>query len=136
MRISRRDRLVLPILAVFMEAVTRQGLSADVPAYDSDAAGAVNGELRKWHKVTLGFTGPETSETAETNPFTDYRLDVTFSHDASDTTLVVPGYYAADGNAANTHATSGNVWLVHFAPTQEGKWDWSASFTEGSNVSL
>ncbi|MCK4958896.1 MAG: hypothetical protein KAT00_05840, partial [Planctomycetes bacterium] len=33
-----------------------------------------NGELKKWHKVTLTFDGPKTSETAEPNPFLDYRL--------------------------------------------------------------
>ena len=43
----------------------------------------VDGELRKWHKVTLGFTGPVTGEAATPNPFTDYRLDVTFTHAGS-----------------------------------------------------
>jgi len=44
----------------------------------SEAAEVITGELKKWHKVTLTFTGPQTSENAEPNPFLDYRLNVTF----------------------------------------------------------
>ena len=68
--------------------------------------GMVSGELKKWHKVTVDFSGPKTSETANPNPFTDYRLDVTFRNGKK--RYVVPGYYAADGNAAETGATSGS----------------------------
>lgn len=94
----------------------------------------ISGELRKWHKVTLSFDGPNTSESATPNPFTNYRLNVTFTHSASGKTYLVPGYYAADGNAANTSASSGDVWKVHFAPDETGTWTYSASFRSGSNV--
>ena len=94
--------------------------------------GVVSGELKKWHKVTISFTGPNTSETANPNPFTNYRLDVTFSNGGK--SYVVPGYYAADGNAAETSASSGNIWLVHFAPDETGLWTYSVSFRKGSNV--
>lgn len=94
--------------------------------------GTVSGELKLWHKVTVDFTGPETSETATPNPFTDYRLDVTFENGGKK--HVVPGYYAADGNAAETSATSGSVWRVHFAPDKTGRWTYSARFTTGRNV--
>ena len=50
----------------------------------------VLGELKKWHKVTLTFTGPETGENAQPNPFRDYRLFVTFSKGQKQYT--VPGY--------------------------------------------
>ena len=59
----------------------------------------VEGELKKWHKVTLVFDGPETSETDDYNPFLNYRLNVTFSHAGSGKSYKVPGYFAADGNA-------------------------------------
>ena len=94
----------------------------------------VSGELKKWHKVTVDFEGPMTSELAEPNPFTYYRLDVTFTHESGAPILVVPGYYAADGNAANTSAAKGNVWCVHFAPEKTGKWSFSASFKAGENI--
>ena len=109
-------------------------LSTDVLPYPASPQGIVSGELRKWHKITLGFEGPNTSETASPNPFTQYRLDVTFSHSGSGTSYTVAGYYAADGNAANSGATSGNVWLCHFAPDQIGTWSWSVSFVQGNNV--
>ncbi|WP_235293033.1 DUF5060 domain-containing protein [Portibacter lacus] len=60
----------------------------------------------KWHKVTLQFDGPETSETSTPNPFSDYRLEVTFTKGSI--TYKVPGYYASDGNASETRAASGN----------------------------
>ena len=58
-------------------------------------APVISGELRKWHKVTLTFDGPATSETATPNPFTNFRLNVTFTHNSGSPTYVVPGYWAA-----------------------------------------
>ncbi|MEM9985985.1 MAG: hypothetical protein AAF804_12915, partial [Bacteroidota bacterium] len=42
-------------------------------------AQAINGELKKWHNVTLVFEGPTCSETDDYNPFFNYRLNVTFT---------------------------------------------------------
>ena len=107
---------------------------SDVPPYNHGPNGVLTGELRKWHKITLGFDGPVTSETATTNPFTDYALEVDLKHTVSGKTYRIPGYFAADGNAANSGASSGNVWLVHFCPDEEGEWSYSASFFTGTNV--
>lgn len=96
----------------------------------------ITGELKKWHKVTLTFEGPETSETATPNPFFQYRLNVDFQHAQSGKTYTVPGYFAADGNAANTSATSGNKWRVHFAPDATGDWTYTVSFYEYPFVSV
>lgn len=96
------------------------------------ASGAeIGGECRKWHKITLSFKGPETSETADYNPFMHYRLNVTFTHQATGRQLVVPGYFAADGNAGETSAASGDVWRVHFAPDQTGEWRYEVDFRKG-----
>ncbi|HYW81219.1 MAG TPA: DUF5060 domain-containing protein, partial [Thermoguttaceae bacterium] len=100
----------------------------------AEEAGKVTGELKKWHKVTIDFVGPQTSETATPNPFTDYRLDVTFHNGTS--SYVVPGFYAADGNAAETSASAGNVWRVHFSPDKTGRWTYEASFKRGHQVAL
>jgi hypothetical protein len=94
----------------------------------------VRGELKTWHKLTLDFSGPATGESATPNPFTHYRLDVTFTHEGSGKSHRVPGYYAADGDAANTSANSGNVWRVHFAPGETGTWTYAASFRSGTNI--
>lgn len=98
--------------------------------------GPVLGELRKWHKITIPFTGPYVRESDSNNPFLNYRLDVTFSHQQSDKTYVVPGFFAADGNAAETSASEGNVWHCNFTPDEEGTWSYKASFVTGGNVAV
>ncbi len=98
------------------------------------ASDSVSGELQQWHKVTITFNGPNTSETASLNPFLDYRLNVTFTQGTN--TYLVPGYYATDGNAANTGATSGNTWRVHFSPPTTGTWTYTASFRTGQDVAI
>lgn len=41
--------------------------------------------VQQWHTKTLSFRGPKTSESATPNPFTDYRLQVTFTHPVQNT---------------------------------------------------
>jgi hypothetical protein len=94
----------------------------------------VTGDMRKWHNVTLTFTGPETSEDAQPNPFRDYRLFVTFIKGQKQ--YAVPGYYAADGNAAETSAKAGNKWRVNFVPDETGRWSYTASFRTGPDIAL
>ena len=60
----------------------------------------------KWQPVTLTFDGPSTSEGANPNPFTDYRMSVTFEHSSGEK-RVSQGFFAADGDAANSSAKSG-----------------------------
>jgi hypothetical protein len=85
----------------------------------------------KWHRVQISFDGPPRAELVGMNPFTDYRLNVTFYHAGSDTTYVVPGYYAADGDAANSSADGGDVWRVNFTPDRTGDWTYTAAFYAG-----
>jgi len=99
-------------------------------------AQTVEGELRRWHKVTLTFDGPNVSETANPNPFADYRMTVTFTHSGSGRSYAVPGYYAACGDAAETSCTSGNQWRVHFAPDRPGTWNWRAELMAGNDVAI
>jgi Domain of unknown function (DUF5060)/Putative collagen-binding domain of a collagenase len=102
----------------------------------------LTGELKRWHKVTLSFKGPEESEAGRKaqrywlSPFRDYRLEVTFRRAGGDTSYRVPGYFAADGQAGETGGDSGNVWRVHFMPDAEGKWEWRASFRSGRNAAV
>ena len=63
-------------------------------------------------------------------------MQVTFQHAASGLTYVVPGYFAADGDAANTSATSGNRWRAHLAPDHPGKWTYEVSFREGADIGI
>ncbi|MGC9327213.1 MAG: DUF5060 domain-containing protein [Candidatus Hinthialibacter sp.] len=94
----------------------------------------ISGELKQWHTVTLTFAGPEASETGEPNPFRFYRLTAAFSHEGK--TVIVPGYFAADGNAADSSAESGRQWRVHFVPDQTGKWTYKVSFVKGRDAAL
>ena len=106
-----------------------------VLAYSSSAGAiAFSGELWKWHNITITLDGPQSSEDAEVNPFLDYRLNVTFSKGGKQ--YVAAGYYAADGKAGQTSATSGNKWRVHFVPDEEGKWLYSISFRKGKDIAL
>lgn len=86
----------------------------------------------QWEKVTLDFRGPATAETATENPFTYYRLEVTFRH--ADTSFTLPGFYAADGRAAHTGADTGSVWRVHFRPPLMGEWTYDASLYHGPDI--
>lgn len=94
----------------------------------------IRGELKKWHKVTLVLNGPKTDELFENNPFLNYRLDVTFIN--GNQSFVIPGYFAADGNAAETSATTGNKWMVNFTPNLTGEWIYKVSFKQGENVAI
>ncbi|AJR04540.1 DUF5060 domain-containing protein [Siansivirga zeaxanthinifaciens] len=94
----------------------------------------IDGELKKWHRVTLNFEGPLTSEMDHNNPFLNYRLDVTFKN--GEETFVIPGFYAANGNAANTSSDSGSIWQVRFTPNTLGEWTYTVSFKEGENVAI
>ena len=97
---------------------------------------AISGELKQWHKVTLTVEGPYAAEDGSPNPFLDYRMQVTFSHKRTGLTYIVPGYFAADGDAANTSATSGNKWRAHLAPDSEGEWSYVVSFRKGKHVAI
>ncbi len=95
---------------------------------------SITGELEQWHDVTLTFDGPAASETGDPNPFLDYRLDVVFTKGSK--SLRVPGYFAADGNAAESSATAGGKWRVHFVPDETGEWAYTASFRAGPGVAV
>ncbi len=89
---------------------------------------------KQWHTVTLSFEGPETSETAADNPFLNYRLDVVFKHNEKQYTI--RGFYAADGNAAETSADKGNIWNVRFTPDRKGEWSYSATMYHKDSIAL
>ena len=93
----------------------------------------LTGDAMQWHKLTLNFEGPTLSEDPQT--FLDHRLDVTFTHESGEV-IKVPGYFAADGDAANTGATVGNLWQVNFIPPLTGDWTWTAEFRVGDEIAV
>lgn len=97
----------------------------------------VSGELRQWHAVTLTLDGPRASETDDApNPFLDYRMEVTFTHDSGAPSYRVPGYFAADGDAANSSASSGDKWRAHLSPDKPGTWTYRVSFVQGAGAAV
>ncbi len=118
----------------FVEVVLFSLLTFAGRAFSSTGQVSISGELKKWHRITLTFEGPDTSEDATPNPFLDYDLSVNFSNAGKSYT--VAGFYAADGNAGQTSAVAGNKWCVHFTPDRQGQWNYRVSFRRGANVAL
>lgn len=128
-----RNFILLVVLSLLQACLYGQSSSAT----NAD----IRGQLKKWHKVTLLFDGPQTGEMAEDNPFLNYRLDVTFSprrarSGQGDHSYTVPGFFAADGDAANSGESSGNKWIVRFAPDRLGEWTYHVSFKKGENIAV
>ncbi len=96
-------------------------------------AARLTGELKTWHKTTLEFVSDVTFK-EDTSTFRDYRLDVTFTHANTGKTITVPGFFAADGKAADSNATSGKIWQVNFNAPLDGKWSYDASFRTGNDI--
>ncbi|PHN02763.1 DUF5060 domain-containing protein [Flavilitoribacter nigricans] len=111
-------------------------LNISLPAQSESSRSevSISGELKKWHKVTLSFAGPETDEMHTYNPFLNYRLNVVFRYGPK--TYIVPGYFAGDGRAGETSATGGDQWRVHFAPDETGTWEYEVFFRKGPNVAV
>ena len=118
----------------FSAVITFLCISFSLPSCSSSTNTVITGELKTWHTVTLTFDGPYVSEYDTLNPFLDYRLSVFFSNGVHQ--LIVPGYYAADGNSAETSARTGNKWRVHFCPPDDGTWKYTVSFLKGKNIAV
>lgn len=129
---------ILWIIVALFALPVDAGAPARTPGAAEISGGlAIEGELKQWHKVTLTLDGPEAKEAdATVNPFTDYRFAVTFRHESGDSVYIVPGYFAADGNAANTSADAGNKWRVHLSPDRTGIWTYEISFRKGPWIAL
>lgn len=142
-----RTTVVVAVLVLFVSGLANtrvvQANETDVAeplvqprAADGDGSVKVTGELKQWHKVTVTLNGPFAHEQdTAPNPFVDYRMTVQFRH-ADGTVYEVPGYFAADGDAANSSANSGNRWRAHFSPDRVGKWTFTVSFLRGKSAAI
>jgi hypothetical protein len=102
---------------------------------DGDGSVVVSGELKQWHKVTLTLDGPFAHERDNRpNPFTDVTITAAFTHESGSPKYVVPMYFAADGNAANTGAESGTKWQTHLAPDKPGRWEYHVVMLPGVGI--
>lgn len=94
----------------------------------------VYGDQQTWHRLTISVRGPDLDEQSFPNPFLDYRLSARFTK--GNQAIDVPGYFAADGEAAETGASSGTTWKLHFSPPEAGTWNYMISFRKGRAISL
>ncbi|MEM9295906.1 MAG: DUF5060 domain-containing protein [Planctomycetota bacterium] len=99
--------------------------------------------LDAWKPLQIDFTSASVfQETAgAANPFLDRRLDVTFERldnlgQPTGEAYTVPGFFNADGAAADTHATAGNQWAARFTPPTPGTWRYTADFRQGAGVAI
>jgi hypothetical protein len=125
-RVVRASRLLVLSLACVL-----------APGAKAATAAELAGELKQWHKVTLTLDGPFARERdTEPNPFLDHRLVVRFAHESGTPVYDVPGYFAADGAAAETSAGEGTKWRAHLSPDKAGRWTWRASFVKGPRAAV
>jgi hypothetical protein len=130
-------RLTAIAALAFVVGMTFRAGPAAAAQGDGSGEVTMSGELKQWHKVTLTLDGPWARESDDDpNPFTDYRLTVTFRHESGSPQYVVPGYFAADGDAANSTAESGTKWRAHLSPDKTGKWTYKVSFVKGKQVAV
>lgn len=83
---------------------------------------------------TYCFTGPYLSESSEVNPFLDVRLSLTLG--GPEGKRVIPGFFAADGIAAESGARAGNQWCVHARGFAPGTYAGKIAFEQGAGLAL
>lgn len=127
-----------PALVAPVAAVERKAALLAAPRQpDGDGSTVVSGELKQWHKVTLTFDGPFAHERdTQPNPFTDLAFNVVFTHESGEPSYKVPGYFAADGAAAESSAEGGTKWRAHLSPDKPGRWTWAAEMWRGKNLAV
>lgn len=126
MPIRRSGALILTLLSLATQPVLGQE-AGDV---------SVQGQLLVNRRVTLDVIGPNATETSSPNPFLDVRMTVRFLHPESGEIRIVPGFFAADGNAGESGASAGNVWRARFTPTRVGVWNWRLSLRRGPGAAI
>ncbi len=98
-----------------------------LPFFSYAQTSSVSGTLRKWHKIAVTVNIPGTSFDESSSTFKDHRLDVVFTNPQGDQ-MRVPGFFVADGDAANSGATSGNKFVAYLRPNMTGTWKYQALY--------
>ncbi|MCA9064499.1 MAG: DUF5060 domain-containing protein [Planctomycetaceae bacterium] len=135
-RITIYLSLVLTLFAVTACGADAEATIRTTTGANGDGEVTITGDLKLWHKITVTLSGPFARETDDSpNPFTDHNMTVHWSH-PDGSRLTVPGYFAADGDAANTSAGEGNAWRAHFSPARTGVWTYRISFRTGNQAAI
>lgn len=105
--------------------------STTVPAPPIDCR--MTGDLKQWHRAALVCTGPFGSEDCAPT-FTDLRMNVSMTDGRQ--TIVVPGHFAADGDAGTSGAVDGYTWRAYFMPPASGQWTFTVSMRSGPGLAM
>lgn len=126
--------LCLTLCVGLVTTATSQAGQAAHP--DGDGSLRITGAQQLWHTLQFDLAGPYASETdTSPNPFTDHRMTLVLTHEDGQR-LSIPGYFAADGDAANSSGSSGTVWRALFVPTATGRWHYRVHFHTGVDCAL
>lgn len=115
------------ILLIITMAISFSGYSQTV-----EISG--NAPLRKWDRIIVSLTLPSNISESDTS-FKNIRMDVVFT-DPSGGVIRVPGFFAADGDAANTNAKAGNIFKAYLRPYETGDWSYQVLYYTGTDVAL
>ena len=77
-----------------------------------------------------------TKRDTDPNPFTDYRFSANFTNLDTQKNTFVHGYFAADGDAANSGATKGTKWRCHFVPDEAGSYAYNIYIAKGPGIAF
>ncbi|MEZ6090911.1 MAG: DUF5060 domain-containing protein [Pirellulaceae bacterium] len=118
-------------------SIDRDGKNTQTRRPDGTGTVDVSGELKQWHKVTFTLDGPFAHELDhQPNPFTDIRFDVVVTHESGSPRYRIPGYFAADGEAAETSSVSGTCWRAHLSADKTGRWDYVTEIYRFPNAAI
>ena len=118
-------------------AIPKRPALQEPRAADGDNSVSLAGRNTVWFPTTLTLNGPFAHELdTQPNPFTDYRLTLSCKHEDGEASYTVPGYFAADGNAAESSAQSGTMWRAHFTPDRPGKWTYILKLERGADIAI
>ncbi len=128
---------LLTLLALMLGLTTFSCTAQTSAQPQEDGTVQISGQLKQWHNVILTLDGPYANERdTSPNPFADYRMTVFFRHESGSPSYAVPGYFAADGEAAQSSADSGTKWRAHLSPDIPGRWDYRIAFVRGPRIAL
>ena len=129
-------RIVLSLTLCVGLATVATSQAGQAAHPDGDGSLRITGAQQLWHTVQFDLAGPYASETdTSPNPFTDHRMTLVLTHEDGQR-LSIPGYFAADGDAANSSESSGTVWRALFVPTATGRWHYRVHFHTGVDCAL
>ena len=117
-----------------MKAMILLTIFITVLCFSVSAMSKADMTTKRWNIHSAKFIGPRLKENGFPNPFTDFVLECVYTHELTGEKLYVPGYFAADGNAAMTGASAGRVWICRFTPARTGVWHLKVSFRAGEDA--